>query len=122
MSTIWAVGIALARARRAAGLSQRELAQRARTAQPNVARIERGQGNPTLRTLERLFEATDRRLLLHDEPLAPEDAVVEAYKRDVDRSLIRENLLRSAEDRLRLNAEILELTASARRSALRTQE
>jgi hypothetical protein len=30
----------------------------------------------------------------------PVDPVIEAYKRDVDRSLIRENLTRSVEERL----------------------
>lgn len=31
----------------------------------------------------------------------PPDPVIEAYKRDVDRTLIRENLRRSPEERLR---------------------
>lgn len=47
----------LRRAREAAGLSQRELARRAGTAQSVVARIELGESSPTVRTLNRLLEA-----------------------------------------------------------------
>jgi hypothetical protein len=40
-----------------------------------------------------------------DDPIAagslPPDPVIEAYKRDVDRTLLRENLKRSPEERLR---------------------
>lgn len=45
-------------ARRRAGLSQRALAKRARTAQSVIARIERGLTSPTWDTLERLLRAT----------------------------------------------------------------
>lgn len=44
----------LAAARRGAGLTQRALAQRARTSQSVIARIERGSTSPTLKTLQRL--------------------------------------------------------------------
>ncbi|HEX3623553.1 MAG TPA: helix-turn-helix transcriptional regulator [Acidimicrobiales bacterium] len=44
-------------ARRAAGLSQRELARRSGVAQSAVARIERGQQIPRADTLERLLTA-----------------------------------------------------------------
>ena len=44
-------------ARESAGLSQRELAQRAGTSQAMVARIERGQQSPSLATLDRLVRA-----------------------------------------------------------------
>ncbi len=44
-------------ARSRAGLSQRELARRAATAQSVVARIERGQTSPTWETLSRLLAA-----------------------------------------------------------------
>jgi len=47
----------LKEAREAAGLSQRELADRAGTAQSVVARIELGQASPTVRTLNRLLDA-----------------------------------------------------------------
>ena len=44
-------------AREGAGLSQRELAQRAGTSQAMVARIERGHQSPSVATLERLVRA-----------------------------------------------------------------
>ncbi|MGQ0642915.1 MAG: helix-turn-helix domain-containing protein [Gemmatimonadaceae bacterium] len=44
-------------ARQRAGLSQRELARRARTAQSVVARIEAGDTSPTWETLQRLLVA-----------------------------------------------------------------
>jgi len=49
-------------ARAGAGLSQRELAQRAGTSQAMVARIERGRQSPSLATLERLVRACGREL------------------------------------------------------------
>lgn len=47
----------LREARTAAGLSQRELARRASTAQSVVARIESGQTSPSTETLTRLLQA-----------------------------------------------------------------
>ncbi len=47
----------LNQARRAAGLSQRELARRSDTPQSAIARIERGHQVPRLDTLERLLKA-----------------------------------------------------------------
>jgi transcriptional regulator with XRE-family HTH domain len=119
MTAVREVGEALAAARKESGMSQRDLARRAGTAQSLVARIERGQANPTIDTLERLFAAVGRRVHLVSQPVPAADAVVDAYKRDVDRSLIRENLRRSVDDRLRLNAEVLALATSARRVAAR---
>jgi transcriptional regulator with XRE-family HTH domain len=48
-------GRLVAQARRRAGLSQRELARRAGTAQSVVARIELGRTSPAAETLERLL-------------------------------------------------------------------
>jgi predicted nucleotidyltransferase/DNA-binding XRE family transcriptional regulator len=50
------------RARAGAGLSQAELAERAGTSQPALARYETGASLPTLPTLERLLSACGRRL------------------------------------------------------------
>jgi transcriptional regulator with XRE-family HTH domain len=47
----------LIEARRRAGLTQRDLARRARTAQSVVARIESGTASPSWQTLERLLRA-----------------------------------------------------------------
>jgi len=62
-------------ARRSAHLSQAELAQRAGTSQPALARYETGVTVPTLSTLERLLDACGRRLELragHGHALAPQ--------------------------------------------------
>jgi predicted nucleotidyltransferase/DNA-binding XRE family transcriptional regulator len=55
------VGPLIREARKAAGLSQRELARRAGTSQPAVARYEQGTVVPTLATLERLLQSCGRR-------------------------------------------------------------
>jgi predicted nucleotidyltransferase/DNA-binding XRE family transcriptional regulator len=57
-------------ARLDAGLSQAELARRAGTSQPAVARYESGAASPAVRTLDRLLHATGRRLTLGTEPVA----------------------------------------------------
>lgn len=91
----------IAEARRRAGLSQRELAERAGTSQPAIARLEQGHASPTLATLERLVAAAGFILRLELVPYAPADPLVEAFKRDVDRTLLRENLRRTIDERLR---------------------
>jgi transcriptional regulator with XRE-family HTH domain len=58
----------LRQARQRAGLSQRALAQRARTAQSVIARIERGLTSPTWDTLERLLEAANFEVRAQIEP------------------------------------------------------
>lgn len=58
----------LREARTRAGLSQRELAKRAGTAQSVVARIERGQTSPTWETLERLLAAAGETLSPQTQP------------------------------------------------------
>jgi transcriptional regulator with XRE-family HTH domain len=67
-------------ARRSAGLSQRELARRARIPQPVISRIERGVVSPTVVTLERLLRHCGREL------------ETTALVGEVDRTLIRERL------------------------------
>ena len=56
------------RARTNAGLSQMELAARAGTSQPALARYETGVALPTLPTLERLLAACGRRLEIQTPP------------------------------------------------------
>lgn len=51
------IGDLLREARSRAGLTQRELARRANTAQSVVARVETGQTSPTWETLARLLRA-----------------------------------------------------------------
>ena len=76
-------------ARRSAGLSQRELAERTGVPQPAIARIERGYISPRLDTIDRLLTATGTAL-----ELAPRLGI------GVDRSLIRAALERSPEERI----------------------
>lgn len=54
--------------RNRAGLTQEELARKMGTTQPVVARLESGRVRPSMRTLERLAEATGSRLLISFEP------------------------------------------------------
>lgn len=92
--------------RERAALTQRELAARAGVAQPMVARLEAAQAaNPSINTLAAVAAAAGCRLRVVVEPIEARDPVVEAYKRDVDRTLIRENLRRPLEERIRTLGE-----------------
>jgi ribosome-binding protein aMBF1 (putative translation factor) len=51
-------------ARKRAGLTQKELALRMRTHQSSVARLENGRSSPTVKTLRKLAQVTDCRLIL----------------------------------------------------------
>lgn len=64
----FALASAVIEARNRAGLTQRELARKMGTTQPVVARLESGRTHPSMRTLERLAEATGSRLLIQFEP------------------------------------------------------
>jgi transcriptional regulator with XRE-family HTH domain len=57
--------------RNRAGLTQNQLARKMGTTQPVVARLESGRGRPSMRTLQRLAEATGSRLLIRFEPRRP---------------------------------------------------
>ena len=116
MPDIDAVARLLIQARRSSGMSQRELAARAKTTQAAVARIERGQTSPTLNTLARLINAAG--FDLHIELAAPQqtDAIIEAYKRDIDRSLLRENLKKTVDQRVRSLTALARFAREARRA------
>ncbi len=120
------VGTLLRRARGRAALSQRELARRAGTAQSVVARIERGQTSPTWATLQRLLGAAgcELRAAVGERPMVPDaahdtDPVTQAYLRDVDRTLLRENLRKSVSERVASLAALQRLAAEARGAAKR---
>ena len=98
----------LAEARRRAGLNQAELARLAGTSQSAVARLERGHSSPTLTTLRRLVGAAGFDVRLELVPKVETDKLIEAYKKDVDRTLLRENLRKSVDERLRSLAELQE--------------
>ena len=91
----------LTQARLNAGLTQRQLAERVGTSQPAIARLEAGLVSPTLDTVKRVAAAAGYELRVELAPLPGPDPVIEAYKRDVDRSLLRENLRRTVDERLR---------------------
>ena len=59
---------ALIAARTRAGLSQQEVANRMKTTQAVIARLEGGGSKPSTRTLERFAEATGSRLRISFEP------------------------------------------------------
>lgn len=58
----------LRRARRTAGLSQRELARRAGTSQATLSAYEAGRKSPSVPTLQRLLAATGAELVVRDAP------------------------------------------------------
>jgi transcriptional regulator with XRE-family HTH domain len=107
---------AIAEARIAAGLTQRELAAGADTTQPIVARLEAGIGNPTIGTLERLVGAAGFELSIDIVPRTAPDPVVDAYRRDVDRTLLRENLKKTPGQRVRGLVAMARFVDEAQRS------
>jgi transcriptional regulator with XRE-family HTH domain len=99
----------LKRARRAAHLTQRQLADRSGIDQAVIARIESGAAQPRVDTLERLLRATGHRYeLVAETPV------------DVDRAALRALLALGDVEReryfLRSNANMLALMAEAKRS------
>jgi transcriptional regulator with XRE-family HTH domain len=65
----FALAAEVAKARSRAGLSQAELAQRMKTTQSTIARLESGRGRPSTRTLDRFAKATGHRLKISFEPV-----------------------------------------------------
>ena len=108
-------------ARLRAGLTQRELAAKAGVEQPVIARLERAGSNPTLQTLTWIVRAAGFRVRMILEPITPPDPVVERYKHDVDRTLLRENLKRSVDERIRSLGEWQEVTAQLQAATTRAR-
>ena len=99
-------GTLLAEARTRAGISQRELARKARTAQSVVARVELGATSPSWTTLSRLLKAAGFRLSAG------------LRRIDVDPSLLDDvsRILRlTPEERLREVAHVSRFVSAARR-------
>lgn len=71
---VHAVVVQLAEQRRAAGLSQTEIAARMRTSQSAVARLEAGQGDIRVSTLRRYADALGQRLQFGVRPDDPQEA------------------------------------------------
>jgi transcriptional regulator with XRE-family HTH domain len=87
------VGSVLRRAREAAGLTQRAVAEISGIAQPAIARIESGAVTPRVDTLERLLAACGRRLVVEGR-----------LGQGVDRTVIRRLLDLSPRERIELAA------------------
>ncbi len=98
--TAWAI---VREARRQAGLTQRELAQRAGTSQAAIGRIERGRQSPSLETLQRILRGCRVELRLQIAPLDDQ----------LDR-LIDATLALTPEERLRAVEEVSRFAASAK--------
>ncbi|MGQ0703587.1 MAG: helix-turn-helix transcriptional regulator [Gemmatimonadales bacterium] len=102
--------------RERAGLTQEELARRAGTSQPAVARLESGEAAPNLATLERLAQAADCELEVRIVPRVTPDPVIARYQEDIDRTLIRRNLGLTVDQRIRELAQLQEFHAELERS------
>lgn len=87
-------GELLREARRRHGLTQQQLAIRARTSQAAISRIERGLVSPSVDMLARLLELTGEELTLDAAPID--------YGHD--RTLLRENLRHEPAERIRRQA------------------
>ncbi len=72
----FALAEALISARRMAGLSQKELAERIATDQSNVSKWESGRVLPSTRTLQRIAEVTGNRLSIGFVPVPGEAKIV----------------------------------------------
>ena len=97
----------LSTARQASGLTQRQLAQKARTSQSVVARIELGETSPSWDTLTRLLRAAGHRL----EPVLERTTADPSMLDDVPRILRL-----TPEQRLDEVAAVSRFTVEARRA------
>lgn len=97
-------------ARRAAGMTQAELATRLGVSQSAVAKLERAGANPTIQTLDRVLRPTGHRLQL----IAP------AWSESIDESLLRQALQRTPAERIksveRMRKDLRRLQVAAARS------
>lgn len=108
-------GKVLVRARRAAGLTQRELARRAGTSGATVAAYERGRKEPRLSTLQRLIDAAGGRLALSvagDEPQPAELTGGDRWSLALHRAVLR----RLVDEPDAVRARALRNVATMRRS------
>lgn len=106
-------------ARGLAGISQRELATRAHTTQSVVGRVEAELGNPSVETIERLITAAGFEIHAELRPRAAHDPLIASFKKDIDRTLLRENLKKSPEQRVRALQALARLADEARRAGAR---
>ena len=62
-------------ARKSSGLTQKQLSERTGIAQSDISKLESGNGNPSLRTLERLAKGMGMRVQIEFKPLKPANKV-----------------------------------------------
>lgn len=110
------IALLVRKARVHAGLSQRELAARADMPQSSVGRIEAELVSPSFATLARVLDAAGFELVADIRPKPVTDAAVEAYKQDIDRTLLRENLKKTPEERVLSLQAVVRLADEARRA------
>ena len=108
------IQVLLRSARLQAGLTQSEMAARANMPQSSVGRIEAGLVSPSFATLARILDAVGFELVMQLRPRAVTDAVVDAYKKDIDRTLLRENLKKTPEERVLALQALVRLAGEAR--------
>lgn len=65
----FAIMQAMVDARRQSGMTQKQLAEKTGINQADISKLERGNGNPSLRTLRRLAEGMGMRVKLAFEPI-----------------------------------------------------
>ena len=65
----FAIVQAMIDARKNSGLTQKQLAERTGIAQGDISKLEKGSGNPSLKTLQRLAAAMDMRLRIEFLPI-----------------------------------------------------
>ena len=65
----FAIKQAMIDARKASGITQKELAERTGIAQSDISKLENGSGNPSLRTLQRLAAGMGMKLQLAFTPI-----------------------------------------------------
>ena len=71
-------------ARRKAGLTQRELAEKAGQTQQSISAYETGRKDPTLSTLNRLLAAAGLEMRVRLEPIDTHDAALATYMESLD--------------------------------------
>jgi len=116
MSDIVSLGSLVHAARTGASLSQRALAELAGTTQAVIARTESGASEPSVATVRKLLSAAGFELRLEVIERPPADPVIERYKRDVDQSLLIENLRKTPEQRVQGLVAMARLTAEMGRA------
>jgi transcriptional regulator with XRE-family HTH domain len=89
------IGALLRETRQKHRVTQKQLAARARTSQAAISRIERGLVSPTVETAGKLFDLLGEELRVSAEPVD--------YGHD--RTLLRDNLELTPEERIRRQAE-----------------